>query len=125
MRVKRLVPRIAWPRPVEQRVDKWRHWLEEGISNDIYQMHLQRFVWRRMHEIIGENEELKGTSSYFWDFLFDLYAKTQAGAVMRVEQSLLAESWNPDYSALGFDPDDPAPPFLGPAVDELAKADAN
>jgi type I restriction enzyme, R subunit len=46
------------------------------------------------------------------------------GARMRVEQSLLAESWNPDYSALGFDPDDPAPPFLGPAIDELAKADA-
>ena len=23
---------------------------------------------------------------------------------MRVEQSLLAESWNPQYAALGFDP---------------------
>jgi type I restriction enzyme R subunit len=46
------------------------------------------------------------------------------GARMRVEQSLLAESWNPDYSTLGFDPDDSAPPFLTPAVDELAKADA-
>jgi type I restriction enzyme R subunit len=46
------------------------------------------------------------------------------GARMRVEQSLLAESWNPDYSVLGFDPDDPAPPFLAPAVDELAKSDA-
>jgi type I restriction enzyme, R subunit len=47
------------------------------------------------------------------------------GARMRVEQSLLAESWNPDYSTLGFDPDDPAPPFLGPAVDELANTDAD
>jgi type I restriction enzyme R subunit len=47
------------------------------------------------------------------------------GARMRVEQSLLAESWNPDYSSLGFDADDPAPPFLGPAVDELANADAD
>ncbi len=47
------------------------------------------------------------------------------GARMRVEQSLLAESWNPDYSVLGFDLDDPAPPFLGPAVDELAKSDAD
>jgi type I restriction enzyme R subunit len=45
------------------------------------------------------------------------------GARMRVEQSLLAESWNPDYSALRFDPDDPAPLFLRPAVDELARAD--
>ncbi|HEY4884102.1 MAG TPA: HsdR family type I site-specific deoxyribonuclease [Myxococcales bacterium] len=45
------------------------------------------------------------------------------GGRMRVEQSLLAESWNPRYQALGFDPNDPAPPFLAAAVDELAKAD--
>jgi hypothetical protein len=43
---------------------------------------------------------------------------------MRVEQSLLAESWNPSYVALGFDPDDPNPPFLQPAVKELANSDA-
>ncbi|HKA55313.1 MAG TPA: hypothetical protein VKJ47_16805, partial [Candidatus Binatia bacterium] len=46
------------------------------------------------------------------------------GGRMRVEQSLLAESWNPAYAALGFDPDDPEPSFLKPAVEELAKADA-
>ena len=45
------------------------------------------------------------------------------GGRMRVEQSLLAESWNSFYSQLGFDPDSPEPPFLKPAVDELAKAD--
>ena len=45
------------------------------------------------------------------------------GGRMRVEQSLLAESWNPAYAALGFDPDDAEPPFLKPAVDELAKTD--
>jgi len=42
---------------------------------------------------------------------------------MRVEQSLLAESWNPAYAALGFDPDDRDPPFLKPAVEGLAEAD--
>jgi type I restriction enzyme R subunit len=46
------------------------------------------------------------------------------GGRMRVEQSLLAESWNPDYFALGFDQDDIDPLFLKPAVDELAKSDA-
>ena len=46
------------------------------------------------------------------------------GGRMRVEQSLLAESWNPSYSALGFDPDDANPKFLKPAVEELSKADA-
>jgi len=42
---------------------------------------------------------------------------------MRVEQSLLAESWKSQYAAMGFDPGDADPPFLRPAVEELAKAD--
>jgi type I restriction enzyme R subunit len=45
------------------------------------------------------------------------------GGRMRVEQSLLAESWNPHYAALGFDADDANPPFLAPAVDELVNSD--
>jgi type I restriction enzyme R subunit len=45
------------------------------------------------------------------------------GGRMRVEQSLLAESWNPQYVGLGFDPDAEDPPFLKPAVMELAKVD--
>jgi type I restriction enzyme R subunit len=46
------------------------------------------------------------------------------GGRMRVEQSLLAESWNPAYENLGFNPDDADPPFLKLAVEELVKADA-
>jgi type I restriction enzyme R subunit len=46
------------------------------------------------------------------------------GGRMRVEQSLLAESWNAAYHKLGFDADDPDPPFLKPAVQELVKTDA-
>jgi len=42
----------------------------------------------------------------------------------RVERSLLAESWNPHYEALGFGSDEPDPAFLVPAVEELAKSDA-
>ena len=45
------------------------------------------------------------------------------GGRMRVEQSLLAESWNPFYVRLGFDRDSENPPFLKPAVEELAKSD--
>lgn len=44
---------------------------------------------------------------------------------MRVEQSLLAESWNLRYERLGFDRDNPDPAFLKPAVGELAKADGS
>lgn len=43
---------------------------------------------------------------------------------MRVEQSLLAESWNVAYEKPRFDPDDADPPFLKLAVEELVKADA-
>ena len=42
---------------------------------------------------------------------------------MRVEQSLLAESWNAQYEQLGFDAEAEDPPFLEPAVEELAKSD--
>lgn len=45
------------------------------------------------------------------------------GGRMRVEQSLLAESWNPHYAGLGFDRDAEDPPFLKPAVTELGKSD--
>jgi len=46
------------------------------------------------------------------------------GGRMRVEQSLLAESWNPFYADLGFDSSDIDPPFLVSAVNELANTDA-
>lgn len=45
------------------------------------------------------------------------------GGRMRVEQSLLAESWNRTYTKLAFDPDDKNPPFLTFALEELAKTD--
>ncbi len=46
------------------------------------------------------------------------------GGRMRVGQSLLAESWNVPYIALGFDPDSPDPPFLKPAVEALVGTDS-
>jgi len=45
------------------------------------------------------------------------------GGRQKVERSLLAESWKFPYTALGFDVDDPHPPFLKQAVDEIAKTD--
>jgi type I restriction enzyme, R subunit len=48
---------------------------------------------------------------------------TTKGGRMRVGQSLLAESWNPQYARFGFKRDDPSPAFLDAAVDELAKSD--
>lgn len=66
---------------------------------------------RRMIEHLGIN----GLLAPGWS--------SSVGGRMRVEQSMLAESWNPSYRRLGFDRDDPDPPFLKPAMSELAKAD--
>lgn len=65
------------------RIEKWRRWFEQGITDDIYTMHLERFAWKRMEEIVNGNAGLKGTESYLWEFLFNTYAKTQAIAVRR------------------------------------------
>lgn len=45
------------------------------------------------------------------------------GGKIRVEQSLKVESWNPYYSMLGFDPDDPKPSFPAKAVEEMSNSD--
>jgi hypothetical protein len=48
---------------------------------------------------------------------------TTRGGRMPVASSLLAESWKPEYAPLELDPDDPDPPFLAAALEELAKYD--
>lgn len=45
------------------------------------------------------------------------------GARQDVELYLLTEAWKPFYQNLGIDPAEQAPPFLKPAIDELAAAD--
>jgi Phage integrase family len=67
----------------DQRIEEWERWLSKSVANDVYLMHLERHVWLRTHEIVRENGELKNTISYFWEWLFDLYVKAQAGAVRR------------------------------------------
>ncbi len=44
------------------------------------------------------------------------------GGRMRVEQSMIAELWNPEYAELGFNAN--GEPFLAPALSELVNTDA-
>ena len=67
----------------DPRIEKWHRWFEQGITDDVYTMHLERFAWKRMEEIVNGNPALNGTESYLWEFLFNTYAKTQAIAVRR------------------------------------------
>jgi hypothetical protein len=71
------------PGMTDPRIVKWRRWFDKGITNDVYTMHLQRFAWKRMEEIVNANQELHGTESYMWEFLFSTYAQTQAVSVRR------------------------------------------
>jgi hypothetical protein len=57
--------------------------MEKAVANDVFTMHLQRLAWRRLHEIVEANDRLRGTESYFWEFLFNVYTKDQASAIRR------------------------------------------
>jgi type I restriction enzyme R subunit len=59
-----------------------------------------------------------------YQLLLPGWSNSKSG-LQRVEDSLLTESWNPEYTDLGFDTAATEPPFLKPAVDELAKSDVS
>jgi hypothetical protein len=63
-------------------VEKWRRWIEENISPDVHMTYLQRAAYRRVQEIVEGNPGLP-RDSYFWEYLQDTYAVTQAAAVRR------------------------------------------
>ena len=86
------------------------------------------FTILRAHAVVTDEKYLADCARFMVDHLSNQQLLVQGwsnsiGGRMKVEQSLLAESWNPSYTRLGFDPNVGDPPFLKPAVAELAKAD--
>jgi hypothetical protein len=67
---------------LEQRVAKWRRWLEGQMRNEILTMNLHRSFWQQTREIIVANETLPPSS--WWEFISDLYGSSQASAVRRL-----------------------------------------
>ena len=65
----------------DQRIEKWLHWIEGTIKNDVLTMHLQRDAWQKVSEMLERNGELP--DSYWWEFMRDTYATSQAVAVRR------------------------------------------
>lgn len=63
------------------RLDKWWRWLWHHIAPEIQALHLQRLVWQESQQLIRGNEALPG--SYWWEYLGDTYAVTQAVALRR------------------------------------------
>jgi type I restriction enzyme R subunit len=85
------------------------------------------YVVLREHAAIKDEEYLAECARRIVAHLRDYNLLTTGwsntiGGRMRVEQSLLAESWNEFYAKLGFNPNDEHPPFLKAAIEELADA---
>jgi hypothetical protein len=63
------------------RITKWKRWCDNTIKNDVITLYLHRDAWQEVSKIIDGNRELP--DSYWWQFMFDTYAVTQAVAVRR------------------------------------------
>lgn len=65
----------------DQRIAKWQGWIDGTIKNNVLTMHLQRDAWRKVSKMLQDNGQLP--ESYWWEFMRDTYATTQAVAVRR------------------------------------------
>lgn len=65
----------------DQRIEKWTRWIDGTIKNNVLTMHLHRHAWRELAAILEKNPGLP--ESYWWEFMLDTYATTQAVAVRR------------------------------------------
>lgn len=65
----------------DQRIAKWTRWIEGSINGDVMTMHLQRETWLEVSGIISDNGQLP--DSYWWEFMRDTYAVSQAVAIRR------------------------------------------
>ncbi len=65
----------------DARIEKWTTWIDGTIKNELLTMHLHRFAWQEATKLIEDNAELP--ESYWWEFMYETYAITQAAAVRR------------------------------------------
>jgi type I restriction enzyme R subunit len=96
--------------------------LEPGAEYGVFTV-LREFGSADNENYVAECARLMVSHLYAQGLLPPGWSASRGGR-MRVEQALLVESWNARYAALGFDPDDPQPPFVDAAVDELAVVDS-
>jgi hypothetical protein len=65
----------------DERLDTWYVWLDSHIRPEVYGLHLHRHVWLETQAMLRENPDLP--ESYWWEFMGDTYAVTQALALRR------------------------------------------
>ena len=62
-------------------IERWRSWLEESIRPHIYTINLHRYVYEELGKITADRDL---PASYFFDFVIETYAVSQAVAVRRL-----------------------------------------
>ena len=65
----------------DPRIDKWTSWIDGKIKNEVLAMHLHRFAWQESMNVAKDNTDLP--HSYWWEYLYETYAVTQAAAIRR------------------------------------------
>jgi hypothetical protein len=65
----------------DQRIAKWRRWMDGPIKASVITMNHHRQIWRGVAEIIEAHGSLP--DSAYWDYYVKIYAETQAMAVRR------------------------------------------
>ena len=78
---------------MDQRVAKWKRWIDGPIKGSVITMHHHRQIWRGLAEVIETHGSLP--PSAYWQHYFDVYAETQAMAVRR------QADLHPDVASLG------------------------
>ena len=69
----------------DPRIQKWTTWIDKDLRADLQVTHLRRFAWQEVAKLIADNEDLP--ESYWWEFMVDTYATTQAVAIRRQADS--------------------------------------
>lgn len=65
----------------DTRIARWAAWIDGSIKNEFVTMHLHRFAWQETARLVEDNAELP--ESYWWEFMYETYAITQAAAIRR------------------------------------------
>ncbi len=66
---------------MDSRITDWTERIDGAIKAEVIRMHHHKSAWTRVSAMLAENADLP--DSYWWEFMFEIYAMSQASAVRR------------------------------------------
>jgi hypothetical protein len=72
---------MLWSVATDPRIKQWTKRIEGAIQAEVIRMHHHKSAWDRVSAIVADNSDLP--DSYWWEFMFETYAMSQASAVRR------------------------------------------